>query len=394
MVPPLNQSIVISNTVNNTLSYVKVPHSADLNLTGDFTIEWWQYQTGSQAWPRLFDSVNLNGSGNSTGHIFGLSNEGGSLYLWLPGAILIATINAQDYKNKWVHFAIVRSSGIISLYKDGTQIGNTISNSSSIIYNGATTYDLYVGVGLQSFPTSSLLGASYSGYIYNFQWLPGTAKYNGAFTPSTTKPDTTTYAIFLSGALAEGTLANTVEYSNTSVTNQIPTAPVISTICFRTGTQVTTDQGLVSIENILKDIHTIDGNQIRAITQSITPEPFIMMLKKDLFGLNSPTQDTFVTANHLIIYQGSLRSAVSIPGAQRVPYNQEIMYNVVMDDHRLMLVNGITAETLHPKNPLAKIYMLDANQRSQIINEINKKHISILQSNPATAMIANALICV
>ena len=39
-----------------------------------------------------------------------------------------------------------------------------------------------------------------------------------------------------------------------------------------------------------------------------------------------------------------------------ISYNEEILYNVIMETHEIMLVNNMIVETLHPDNPNSKIF--------------------------------------
>ena len=36
--------------------------------------------------------------------------------------------------------------------------------------------------------------------------------------------------------------------------------------------------------------------------------------------------------------------------------NMEKLYNVLMEEYNIMLVNNMEVETLHPDNPIAKLY--------------------------------------
>jgi len=101
----------MSNSVylaGNDTSNIVIPYDAGMDIDGstDFTIEWYQYQTDSNSYPRIFQ----RGSYNSGGATIGVSIEGGTFYLWIlgsPNAIL--SLSDSEYKNRWVHFAISRN---------------------------------------------------------------------------------------------------------------------------------------------------------------------------------------------------------------------------------------------------------------------------------------------
>ena len=45
-----------------------------------------------------------------------------------------------------------------------------------------------------------------------------------------------------------------------------------------------------------------------------------------------------------------------IKGVTKHPYHKEILYNVLLEEYSVINVNNLTAETLHPKNIVAKLY--------------------------------------
>jgi hypothetical protein len=154
----------------NTSAYLTVANDADLRFgTGDFTIEWWQYETDNSAFPRIFSM------GTYPSASIGVSIEGGSFYFWIGGTgNLIAALT--NYKNSFNHFAITRSGTTIKVFRNGTQIGSNITSS----YNfNDTTNDLRIG---NEQTLSS--GSSFGGNIKGFHWVKGTALYTTAFTPN------------------------------------------------------------------------------------------------------------------------------------------------------------------------------------------------------------------
>lgn len=156
-------------STGSTSSYVSIPGQDAFALgTGDYTIEWFQYQTSSTTWPRIF----WYGSGPS----LGISIEG-SIYLWpditslgSPGTIL----------NTWVHFALVRISNKVYLYRNGVLISTAggISNTTNITDVSSTFY-------LGSKAGSGQSGEQFAGYISNFRIVKGLGVYTGNFTMPT-----------------------------------------------------------------------------------------------------------------------------------------------------------------------------------------------------------------
>ena len=42
---------------------------------------------------------------------------------------------------------------------------------------------------------------------------------------------------------------------------------------------------------------------------------------------------------------------------KKVPYNGDILYNILLKEHGSMTVNNLVVETLHPQNFIAALYM-------------------------------------
>jgi hypothetical protein len=159
-------SMLFAGTSSSNLS---IANSADFRFgTGDFTIEWWQYQTDTNSAPRIF------AMGTYPSQSIGVSLEGGSFYLWVSGANNMGT---TPTKNAWHHVAISRSGTSLKLFVDGTQKGSTLTNST----NFADASNL-LRIGNE---TSATTNAAFGGKITNFHWVKGTAKYTANFTPST-----------------------------------------------------------------------------------------------------------------------------------------------------------------------------------------------------------------
>jgi hypothetical protein len=159
-------------------SNILVPNNADFQMTGDFTVEWWQRLAsgaasnmrvfGVDTWPNEKLAVSLEGSDTSR-----------NFYLWLAGSSLTTVESSQNYLNTWIHFAISRSGSSIRVFKNGTQIGSTITNSGTM---GSPTLQLAVGndTNVTAYPSR------FKGNISNFHVVKGTALYTSNFTtPST-----------------------------------------------------------------------------------------------------------------------------------------------------------------------------------------------------------------
>ena len=150
-------------------SYVSAPRATIatwLPGTGNFTVEWFQYQTALTSHPRVFSI------GPDTTPKYGVSIESDTIYTW-PGGNSYAI--GKTYLNTWIHVALVRTTGTTKCYVDGTQVGTAQANAVTI--SGAT-YDFYIGAdGLST-------GDGFPGKITNFRWT-NSAVYTGNFTAPT-----------------------------------------------------------------------------------------------------------------------------------------------------------------------------------------------------------------
>jgi len=154
-------------------SGITIANDVDFRMgTGDFTIEWFQYQlAGSGTNQRVFSigtyssaSIAVSQEGSDSSKMF---------YAWISGANLIAS--SQNYLNTWVHFAITRSGTSLRVFRNGTQLGSTLTNSTN--FNN-TTNTLKIG-------NESSTSAGFNGYITNFHWVKGTALYTANFSRPT-----------------------------------------------------------------------------------------------------------------------------------------------------------------------------------------------------------------
>jgi len=149
----------------------------------------------------------------------------------------------------------------------------------------------------------------------------------------------------------------------TIVITPIP-AP-LSNVCFPKGTPVNTDQGIIDIDRINITKHTINNKKIVCVTETRSTEDFLVCIEKGacltIDTLIVPTNTTYITANHMIYHNGLPRPAISFVNnttITKVPYNNELLYNIVMEQHDTMIINGLLCETLDPENSIAKLYQL------------------------------------
>ena len=154
--------------------YLRLAASPNWALgTGDFTIEWFQYQTTHDSYPRVFQ-VGRYQQGISIGCNFNLTGE---FDVWTPGvsASGFDSFTVGDVTEAWQHFAIVRRNSELHVYKNGVQVG-VMANSADVTNS---TTDLYIGCEGVTPDTF------FTGYITNFRLVKGVAVYTGDFTVPT-----------------------------------------------------------------------------------------------------------------------------------------------------------------------------------------------------------------
>jgi hypothetical protein len=154
------------------------------------------------------------------------------------------------------------------------------------------------------------------------------------------------------------------------------TLPIVPT-CFPENTPVNTDQGIIPICKIDVDKHTINRCNIVAVTQIISKDMDITSVKRGAFGKNRPTQDTIISNNHQVLYNNCMVRVGElvdiVDGVNKIPYDKNILYNILLEHHSQMIVNGLTVETMHPDNIVAKLITADISpeDKTQTIKDVN-----------------------
>ena len=227
--------------LGNATSYLSIPSSSGTNMgTGDFTIEWYQYQTDNNSYPRIF------AIGNYPSTSIGVSIEGGTLYFWSNGTFR-GTISLGTFRNTWIHFAIVRSSNTTKVYRNGVD-----SITWADTYNYTSASNLVI-----SNESSVSAGAAFGGYMAYFHVMKGFAKYTSTFqVPNTFPTATANTTLLLMASGFTGTSGNTVTNNNVGTFALLPftapSAPSTNVVCFKEGSQILTKDGYRPVEELRK----------------------------------------------------------------------------------------------------------------------------------------------
>jgi len=221
----------ISFLGNNT-SYIRVPSNDGFNFgTEDYTIEWFHYQTDTNTIPRIYQRGTTSASGWAMGFIISISTFPGAKGYFFMRNNNIYRMTTDTDRNKWIHFAICRSAGITTLYKNGVRWFAMYDT-----YDYTSTQDLFIG-------NDSTLDSNkaFGGYLYYFHIIKGVAKYTSSFTVSTAMvtaiPET---VLLLTANGASGSVGNTV-INLAGTFNIVPTpepVPVIRKLMFSDNSRV------------------------------------------------------------------------------------------------------------------------------------------------------------
>lgn len=208
--------------LNGTSQYLTTAGSGDFQFgTGDFTIEGWFYSTSS-SFQRLWcfpdgDNVEI---------------MGGQVYYWKGSGSPIGSGANTFFLNRWMHIALVKNSGVATVYVNGVSM--IVDNTP---YDSATSRSLAIGgeiansIGGQD-PTAGTLDGYFTGNITNIRVVKGLAVYTGNFSTriapfsATQGPSVNTSSItgsetkLLLNMVDSGTLVTDSSGTNKSVTNQ------------------------------------------------------------------------------------------------------------------------------------------------------------------------------
>ena len=163
---------------DGTASYLSVPTSTDFEFTGDYTVDFWTYQT---AYPptskgKVFMEYGPHQSGQQFFDIAVVETGQIAVSLYNGSAYVYSIANTLPL-NAWTHIAAVRSGNNVYLFING-------SLSASTTYTGSfapTGKTLTIGY------TTSNNGTNYpmSGYIDELRISKGIARWTSNFTPPT-----------------------------------------------------------------------------------------------------------------------------------------------------------------------------------------------------------------
>ena len=164
-----------SGYFNGSSDYLTVPANAAFAFgTGDFTMEAWIYPTAFSA-----DKVIVNSYttwATTVNFYLGVRAGTPNILIFRGGNSAPISLNGNTplLTNPWYHVAVVRSSGVTTMYVNG--VAQTATHTGSVdIYSSSR--NIVIG---RDDPDAS---EYFSGYISNLRLIKGTPVYTSAFTP-------------------------------------------------------------------------------------------------------------------------------------------------------------------------------------------------------------------
>ena len=279
--------------------------------------------------------------------------------------------------NSWYSIKIMNSSNLNKLFDGYLKVNNTTNliiamyetingttdfNNNILISTGTGVYD---SLNSEGFPVYNYNGALYDN-AYKSTWKQ--FDYWGIIIKSMSNYPQ--YNFFNFFCVNEGDQnINNIGYIYNNYFNQLSifeinliTTP-ISNICFPKGTPILTDQGEIPIDEINPDIHTISNMRIVYITKTKNLDDYLICFEKNSLGKNYPSEKTIMSRYHQVYHNRKMISAEdfinqSPKNIYKVKKNdEEILYNVLMENHNFINVNNMICETLHPENEIAKLFL-------------------------------------
>ena len=157
-------------------NYLSVTDHADFDLgSGDFTIDFWAYVIDTNDYYFVMSKTPSSGYGaigitvKNTGHMtFWFGQSSGS---WTQA------VEATLTTGQWQHWACVRESGMLYLYRDGTSATTPVSANFAL---DTTAQDLWIG--RQNWAANPYW---FKGYLDEIRISKGVARWSSDFTPPT-----------------------------------------------------------------------------------------------------------------------------------------------------------------------------------------------------------------
>lgn len=179
-----------------TNGWVDTPDSADFTLgSGDFTIDFWFNRQGGSGARRIMCGQS-NSAGNTVPAALELSaanvlhafvSSNGSTFTNVTGTTAITAAG-------WHHAALVRTGNTLKLFLDGVQEGGDVSFSGTV-FDSSDAFSIGRG--------GAFTTLTWNGYIDEFRYSVGIARWTSNFTPPTSAYDAGVFLTASAGSFSE-----------------------------------------------------------------------------------------------------------------------------------------------------------------------------------------------
>jgi len=161
--------------------FLSITPTTDFNFgTGDFTVEFWAYTLSfSAAGPYIRTFIDFRPETTNGNYLAISAGISGNFYAMLDTLNEVPGIftSGENILNRWVHIAMCRQSGSVTLFVNGQSLGTktaNINSSASQVLIGKNVFGAHFGM---------------HGYLQDIRMYKGVAKYTQNFIPASTDPD-------------------------------------------------------------------------------------------------------------------------------------------------------------------------------------------------------------
>jgi hypothetical protein len=145
--------------------------------------------------------------------------------------------------------------------------------------------------------------------------------------------------------------------------------------CFRKDSVVKTDQGLIKIQNV-DSFNTINGLKVIVLTKAFNRDGILAKIEKNSISKNVPNNTLYTQKDHKF-----LLSPFEMENMKKIKWEQspkdELLYNILLEQHNYMYVNNVKVETLDPESLNGKYWL----------NRIKTEAVNILKELEQTGNI-------
>jgi len=151
--------------------YIQYTNSDFSVSTGDFTAEWWMYVTSDKSQVGIMTAA--SNANLTIGYGSGSANARQVYVEWGGTGAYIGTMS--NYANTWVHICVMRSSGTVYTFQNGTLLSSAAKSAAL-----GSTANMVIGTN-----SGDIAAQSFPGYLSNVRFSKAAVYSTSGFTPIT-----------------------------------------------------------------------------------------------------------------------------------------------------------------------------------------------------------------